>query len=281
MHLSAEPVKSPLPSGLNTSGLGSPWSLEQYGPTYKQANERQRMNRKETGYVGRGKYSFGKGIRDTLKYAGAAKRLLVMGGYSGMDSANSNALFSGNDTDTISITHSEYLQDIVPTSANFQTVFSALINPGLGASFPWLSQVAQYYEEYRFNQLVYEFKTTVALGNSSASGSIIFATQYNPTNALYTGKQAMENAFASNSFSMAQSGVHGVECDPSKEVQDWEYIRTGAVPSGQDQKSYDKALVQVARTRPSLGSNYATRGAKHSSFVFKESRSAKISKNIF
>lgn len=205
------------------------------------------LTKQQPEITGSGKYSFGKAIRDTIKYVSKAKSLAGMGSYSGAgNTSNLNQLFTRDDTDVITINHSEFLADVTPSSSNFGTVYSSIVNPGLSGSFPWLSQIAQYYEEYWFEQLVYSFKTSVAPGNSNASGSLIFATQYNPTNSLYTSKQVMENAFASNSFSCAQSGMHGVECDPTKSISDWEYVRTGAVPSGQDPKSYDKALFQLA-----------------------------------
>ena len=78
--------------------------------------------------------------------------------------------------------HREYMADITAsTSFNIKTI---PINPGLLGSFPWLSQVADSYEQYEMRGLVYEYKSmssdaVMSSGASSALGTVIFATQYN------------------------------------------------------------------------------------------------------
>ena len=154
---------------------------------------------------------------------------------------------SFDETNDVIIRHREYIQDIIPTSSGFQTQYTAYQNPGLSASFPWLSQLAQYFEEYQFIQLLYTVESMVTEGNTNAQGTVMLCTQYNPTNAPFTSKQVMENYEHSQSFKTTQHAVHGVECDQNKKAGSVaEYIRTGPVPTGQDPKTFDLGLFQVA-----------------------------------
>lgn len=152
-----------------------------------------------------------------------------------------------DETNSIIITHREYLKDLQPSTNGFETLHSAYLNPGLSESFPWLSQIAQYFEEYQFTQLLFTVESMVTEGNTNSAGTIVMCTQYNPTNALFNNKAAMENYEHSQSFRVTEHGVHGVECDPSKKGgTPIEYVRTGAVPPNQDAKSYDLGLFQLA-----------------------------------
>jgi hypothetical protein len=152
-----------------------------------------------------------------------------------------------NELGDIQISHREYLCDVIPTIAGFQTIASYYINPGLSASFPWFSQIAQFYEEYEMIQCLYTFESMVTEGNQNSQGSLIMATQYNPANALFNNKVSMEQYDAAQSYKVTHNAVHGVECDPTKRAGSAaEYIRTGPVPSGQDIKSFDLGLFQLA-----------------------------------
>jgi hypothetical protein len=156
---------------------------------------------------------------------------------------------TGDETNDIVLTHKEYLCDVIPTTGAFQTIYSSVQNPGLSASFPWLSQMAQYFEEYEFIQLLYTFESMVTEGNTNASGTLLMCTQYNPTSAIFNNKQQMEMYEHANSFKVTSHAVHGVECDPSKRAGSAaEYVRTGPVPSGQDPKTFDLGIFQCAVT---------------------------------
>lgn len=156
---------------------------------------------------------------------------------------------ASDETNSIVLTHSEYIGDVVPTSSSFQSQYFLSINPGLPGTFPWLSNIAQFYEEYSFLQLVFTFKSMVTEGNASASGTVIMATQYNPANAAFSSKQSMENYDYAQSAKVTANAHHGIECDPTKHGGGAiEYVRSGAVPSGQDLKTYDLATFQLATT---------------------------------
>ena len=154
-----------------------------------------------------------------------------------------------DETNSIVLTHSEYIGDIKPTTTSFETQVFLSINPGLAGTFPWLSNLAQFYEEYEFRQLAFSFKSMVTEGNASAAGTVIMATQYNPANPQFNNKQVMENYDYANSSKVTLDAHHGIECDASKHGgSQIEYVRTGAIPSNQDLKTYDLATFQLATT---------------------------------
>lgn len=147
---------------------------------------------------------------------------------------------------TITVTHKEFLGTISGSQLFENVGFS--INPGLATSFPWLSQIAANYEEYDFIQLVYCY--TSLLSDSTASGAvgqIIMTTNYNAGQQIYQTTNAMLNNIGTTCGRPIDTPMlHGVECDDEKNVQDSHFIRTGAVPQGQDVKTYDLGIFQIA-----------------------------------
>jgi len=223
--------------------------------------------------IGRGRYTFGSFLRDAESIGARATRAIapytrrladagtdaligwgqtkLMGrgayGSNQLGESQYNDLFTAGDKDDIVLTHTEFLKSIEPTSSNFETQFSTVINPGLTSFAPMLAQIAQYYEEYEILQLVFSFKSTVVDGNDNAAGTVLMATQYNPTNPNFTDDVAMDNYAHSCVSKVTDDMHHGVECETFETGQGrTEYIRTGPVPTGQDAKTYDLAVFQLA-----------------------------------
>lgn len=143
------------------------------------------------------------------------------------------------------VTHREYLRDIYGTT-NF-SVQSYSLNPGVFATFPWLSNVAQAYQEYRILGCVFEFRSMITdFVTSGSPGVIIMSTNYNADAPPFETKQEMENAEYSVAVKPTCNLMHGIECDPSQTVLPSRYIRTSALPSNQDYKVYDLGNFQVA-----------------------------------
>jgi hypothetical protein len=85
----------------------------------------------------------------------------------------SKASFGGGRT---IIKHSEYVGDIVG-STNFAVPLSLNLNPGLQASFPWLSQIANAYEKFSVKQIQYRY---CAESPTSQTGAVFLSPEYNP-----------------------------------------------------------------------------------------------------
>jgi hypothetical protein len=164
---------------------------------------------------------------------------------------------AGDETNDVIITHTEFLDDITSSGeAKFTSKKEIYLNPGLSESFPWLSQIAQYFDEYEWCQLVFHFKSMVTEGNSTAGGTIIHCTQYNPNTPFFTTKQQMENYEYASSHKVTDHGLHGVECDPLKKGGNpTEYVRTGKLNDDEDLKTYDLATYQLAIANTPATSN--------------------------
>ena len=159
---------------------------------------------------------------------------------------------AGDEAGALTVSHREYIGDIfAPASASVSefTVQSFPLNPGLEQTFPWLSQIAQNYEEYEMKQCVFEFVSTVQDINSSNGqvGTIISATQYNASKPDFKDKPAMAAYAHSVSGKSTDNQTHGVECDPSKlSGSEGKYVRANPVMTGEDLKTYDHGRFQLA-----------------------------------
>lgn len=150
---------------------------------------------------------------------------------------------------SVCITHKEFIADVSGSTAFTNAVYP--INPGLESTFPWLSEVAKNFEEYDFEALAFVFNSTSAdalNSTNTALGTVIGAVQYNGINAPFGSKQEMENYEFARSGKPSSSNMYFVECAPGENPLDHYYIRTGAVPSGADQRLYDVGDFQIATT---------------------------------
>lgn len=143
--------------------------------------------------------------------------------------------------------HREYLQDL--TSSTGFTNVQYPLNPGLASSFPFLSAIASNFEKYRWHGLSFYSRTmsgTAVGSTSTALGTIIMATQYNANASAFQNKAEMENAQGAVSGAPCYDLMHGVECAPKDTPIERLYVRTGGVPSGQDQRLFDLGLTNIA-----------------------------------
>ena len=157
---------------------------------------------------------------------------------------------AGDESGAICITNEEYIGDIYApsTTGTFDNTPFPL-NPGLEQTFPWLSQIAANYEEYEFKQLIFKFKSAIQDVNSANGqvGTVITATNYNASQKLFPDKPSMSAYYGSVSSKTTDDQVSGVECDPAKlSGSAGHYIRTNPVLVGEDLKSYDHGIFQLA-----------------------------------
>lgn len=231
---------------------------------------------------GRGLYMGGKGAFSLGGTAGRAiggmfgnKKLggtigRAVGGLTGIGSYHTNALFEGSEMEVptfsdpgdeqgaMCIQYKEYVGDVFGNESGVPfAVKGYSLNPGLDGTFPWLSQIAQNYEEYEIKQLVWSYRSTTSdIGSSTTGqvGTIILATNYNPDQPLFTDKKTMMEYYGAASTKVTDSLLSGVECDPEKlSGNQGKYIRTNPVLTNQDQKSYDVGVFQVAVCNTPIG----------------------------
>jgi hypothetical protein len=152
--------------------------------------------------------------------------------------------------ESITVRHREYIQDVItsPTANTFLTQGFPL-NPGLSETFPWLSGVAQQYQEYNIKGMIFEFVSTSAdalNSTNTALGSVILSTQYRSSLPGPLNKIQALNEYYSTDAKPSQNFVHCIECDPKSKPLNVEYIRGGAVPGNEDEKTYDLGVTYIS-----------------------------------
>ncbi len=122
--------------------------------------------------------------------------------------------FKGKTRET-RVMHREYLGDVISSSTSgafSNTTYK--INPGVVTSFPWLSVIAQNFDQWRPNGIVVCFKSTSSVynGSSQALGTVIIASDYDLTDASYSSKIEMENSEFAVSAKCSDNILHPIEC---------------------------------------------------------------------
>lgn len=147
------------------------------------------------------------------------------------------------------VCHREYLGDVLSTDAFVNTVYR--LNPAEDRTFPWLSSIAQSYQEYKFHGLIFEFRPLITdFITAGSPGFVIMATNYNAAAPVFTDKYEMENSEFAASCKPTLNLVHGVECAPSQTSLPLKYVRSD-VPATEKQ-NYDLGNFQLATNNPNL-----------------------------
>lgn len=248
-----------------------------YGASNKSATQEQRDSRYADGYYGPGAYHRRRRVHHRRRHGyrgrgdyegpGAFEQMGGMGDYGDI---NSNAIVMGtpknsagivshtalasnmNDSGDITISHKEFVQNvviIVPENGSTSSIFtnqSFNLNPGLQATFPFMSQIAQNFTLYSMMGLMFQYKPTSGeMGiNSQQLGKVIMATDYDPDAQPFINSVQMENYQFSNSAKPSIGQIHGVECKPTESLLDMKYVRTGK--STKDKALTDIGLFQMA-----------------------------------
>lgn len=142
------------------------------------------------------------------------------------------------------ICHREYIQDWTGTAAF--TNSSYRLNPGDVKTFPWLSQIAENYQQYKFHGIIFEFKPLITdFVTGGAPGVVVMATNYNANDPAYESKQDMENSEFAVSVKPTNNLVHGIECAVDQTSTPIKYVRNNSADSG-DARLYDLGTFQFA-----------------------------------
>jgi len=155
--------------------------------------------------------------------------------------------FSDSNVMCTMISHREFISD-VKSSINFANT-EYRINPAISTSFPWLSAIADNYEEYVIQGMVFEYKTTsaTAIGSTNtALGTVILATRYNSLSAEFMAKQQMEATQFSQSSVPSQSVLHAIECDPAQTPSNGRLYMFNPNDINGDRRLYDLGRFNIA-----------------------------------
>lgn len=152
---------------------------------------------------------------------------------------------------SVRIQHREFLGDLISSATPGQfEIKDFQINPGLEATFPWLSQVVgNNFQQYRIHGMVFEFRSMSAdalNSTNTALGSVVMATDYDSTDLRFTGKAQMENTEFGVSCKPSACMIHAIECDKKQTTISELYMRTGPPPGNSDIRLYDLGRFSIA-----------------------------------
>lgn len=150
----------------------------------------------------------------------------------------------GGSQQQISVNQSDLTGDIYYTNTEFvgnvsctgtgagASAFQFLkysLNPGLSATFPFLSQLGQNFTMYEFEGLMFQYKPTSGENNATSNslGKVILATQYDPDAPDWFNSVQMENYAYANSAKPSCGMIHGVETKSGQQALLMQYVRTG------------------------------------------------------
>jgi len=136
--------------------------------------------------------------------------------------------------ESIRVTHREFIGNVTGTTA-FAVANQIPLNPGLNTSFPWLSNVANNYEQYRVNKMRFEYLTRTG---TNVPGSVLLAPDYDVLDAAPLSEAVMSNyediaedaPWKDNCCVLRPAAMHAI--GPKK------FVRSGPVAAS-DQKTYD------------------------------------------
>lgn len=152
------------------------------------------------------------GSGDYTSSAPVAKNSLFVGANNfGSSPKGITASSSGG---TVRLTHREFVCNItVPSSPTDFNTLEFQVNPGSPETTPYLANMAQLFEQYRWEGLVFEFvSTTSAFNSNPAMGFVAMAAEYNVNQAVYATPREMLDSDFAISVRPDHSALYGVEC---------------------------------------------------------------------
>lgn len=153
-----------------------------------------------------------------------------------------------SDQQSVIIRHKEYLGEVL-SSTSYTVQQSYPLNPGNATTFPWLSNIAASFQEYRIRGMVFHYipsSGSAVSSTNAALGTVMIQTSYRSNDATPSSKVELLNEFWSNEVVPSDTMAHPIECDPKENPFNVQYIRTGSVPAGDSVLMYDLGLTHLA-----------------------------------
>jgi len=144
--------------------------------------------------------------------------------------------------DMCNIKHREFIGNVVG-SEDFLVGKSLSVNPGLATTFPWLSVMAQAWEEYRFKHLKFCYYTRTG---SNTTGSVIMAPDYDASDAAPSNEQIMSSYDECVEDAPWKDNCCALKPQLLSGAIKRHFVRTSALASNQDIKLYDCCNFYIA-----------------------------------
>jgi outer membrane lipoprotein SlyB len=160
-------------------------------------------------------------------------------------SATIPAMHSNNQT--VVVRHREFLTSIQGSNA-FTVQQAFILNPGVNSTFPWLSGIADRFQEYKVLGMVYHYVPTSGTfnGSTAALGSVMFQTSYRATDVAPLSKAEMLNEYWASETVPYETLAHPIECDPKENPFAVHYVRNSNATGVIEPLMYDLAKTFVA-----------------------------------
>jgi len=158
----------------------------------------------------------------------------VAAAYSAPIKNNRPRISYGENGRSCRVQHKEFIQNVSGTT-NFTVALFLALNPGLAGTFPWLSNIANNFEQYRVRMMRFCYLTRTG---TNIPGSVLMAPDYDASDVQPVSEQIMSNyaeivedaPWKDICCLLRPSGMHAL--GPKK------FVRNGLVP-GQDLKTTD------------------------------------------
>lgn len=151
------------------------------------------------------------------------------------------------DGQTVTVRHREFIATI-PSSTDFVVQKSFQLNPGNQTTFPWLSTIANSFQEYRFKGVVFHYIPTsghAISGTSPSLGSVMMQTSYRANDTAPSTKAELLNEYWSGEVVPSETLAHPIECNPAENPFNVQYVRRGDLPAGDNQLFYDLGVTHI------------------------------------
>lgn len=130
-------------------------------------------------------------------------------------------------------------------------------------TFPWLSQIAMAFTEYKWRGLIFTYKTTssdLVTSTNPSLGTVMMATDYNAAEEPFADKRAMNNYEFTTTSKPSISFIHGVETDRNQTAHPTLFVRDSPPPPNADIRLYDIGQFCIATQGMQQTVNEATIG---------------------
>jgi len=179
----------------------------------------------------------------------------------------------------------EYIGEVSGSNSAALVTSTYSIQPGNATTFPWLNQIAQRYEKYRFTQLDFVYLPEVSqYATEGQTGKVLLAVDFDASDAPPSTKQQMENTDVVETRIGWQEMRLRVPVQRMNEGMAWRYVRPGVLPGGADIKTYDCGNLTVGSYNNGgtgvLGEVWVEYGLEFSTAVTESSASAPANNTV-
>lgn len=143
--------------------------------------------------------------------------------------------------DRCSVQHREFIANVTGSTA-FAIASAFAINPGIAATFPWLSSIANSWETYRFKRLRVCYYTRTG---TNVPGSVIIAHDPDSSDAAPSTEQIMTTYDVVREDAPWKDICLVLKTLDLREGQARKFVRSGALAANEDIKLYDSGNVYI------------------------------------